>query len=37
MNVTIHPARMVQPVQMNLMATHASALTSGLAPTVQVY
>ena len=37
MNVKLHPVRMVHPVWMNWMATHVSALNSGLVTTVQVY
>ena len=37
MTATHHPVRMVQPVWMNMVATHVNALTSGSATTVQVY
>ena len=37
MIVTYYPVRMVQPVWMNMVATHVSALINGLVTTVQVY
>ena len=35
--MTLHPVRMVQPVLMNMVATHVSVLNSGLVTTVQVF
>ena len=37
MIVALHLVRMVQSVRINMVATHVSALISGLVTTVQVY